>query len=321
MKRSALKPPYRVAMTGATGDLGALLLPLLEADPRVERVLAVGVAAPSNGGPKVGFRRLDLTQPNARAELVDVLREERIDALYHLAFLLGKIHRAAFAHELEVAGSMHVLGAAAETRLRKLIVPSLTALYGARPQHPAQLREEAPLHGCPGSRFIADKVAVELQIQEFSARHPETAVTVLRFAPVVGPTIDNPMTRWLRTRVVPVLLGYDPPWQVVHEQDAVAALHRALFADVRGAVNVVGRGLSSLSALVRGSGGVAVPLPAPLVKTVVRLFETFGVAAVPTPLLDYLRYGWVADGSRSSDALGMDISRSASEAIATLRGG
>ena len=87
------------------------------------------------------------------------------------------------------------------------------------------------LAGCLGSRFVNDKVEVENQLAAFTSAHPETHVVVLRFAPIVGPTSDNPVTRWLRTRLVPTLLGFDPLWQVVHEDDAADALHAALFAE------------------------------------------------------------------------------------------
>ncbi|MFY0576044.1 NAD-dependent epimerase/dehydratase family protein [Cystobacter fuscus] len=89
-------------------------------------------------------------------------------------------------------GTMNVLSAVGRARVPRLIVPSLTALYGARASHPALLSEETPLTGCPGSRFINDKVEVEKQVRVFRERHPETRVIVLRFAPMFGPNMDNP---------------------------------------------------------------------------------------------------------------------------------
>src|SRR5438067_6411672 len=146
----------RVSVTGATGDLGGLLLPRLEADPRVESILAIDLAKPSAHGPKVEYRRVDLTAASGERDLQDALREAKVDALYHLAFISGRVHSAAFAHELEVIGSMHVLTAAGALGLSRLIVPSMTALYGARASNAALIREDAPLYGCPGSRFVND---------------------------------------------------------------------------------------------------------------------------------------------------------------------
>ncbi len=318
---STRRQGLNVAVTGATGDLGSLLLPRLEADERIGRILAIDVAKPKAHGPKVDYRRVDLTQHSADVHLAQALIDAKIDVLLHLAFVYGRVHSAAFAHELEVIGSMHVLSAVRRASVGRLVIPSMTALYGARPQNPALLTEDAPLLGCPGSRFINDKVEVEHQFAAFRRAHADIDVLVLRFAPIVGPNVDNPVTRWLRTRVVPTLLGFDPPWQVIHENDAIAALHHAVFSGSSGAYNVVGPGLLSLSGLVRRSGGAPVPLPGPLARAAVRLLEATGVvAAVPVPLFDYLHFGWVADDRRSRERLGFVPRHHATDAAASLRG-
>lgn len=309
-----------VAVTGASGDLGALLLPLLEQDERVERILAVDAAKPTAHGAKVQFRRVELSQPGADSLLASALIEAEVTALYHLAFIHGRIHSGAFAHELEVVGSMHTLSAAKRAGIQRLIVPSLTALYGARPQNPALLREDAPLRGCDGSRYLNDKVQVEQQLEDFRRAHPEVALVVLRFAPIVGPSVDNPVTRWLRTRVVPSLLGFDPLWQVIHEEDAAAALHRALFGQAVGAFNVVGRGVMSFSGLVRETGGAVVPLPQVVVRAAIRALEATGIAALPEPMLDFIHYSWVADGRRAHQELGFSPRHHAKDAAASIRG-
>ncbi|HSP78699.1 MAG TPA: NAD-dependent epimerase/dehydratase family protein, partial [Myxococcaceae bacterium] len=164
----ASKGGLRVAVTGAAGDLGRLLLPLLERDPDVESILVLDVAKPS--GDKVDFHRVDLTRHDAESELSDALSELPVDALYHLAFLSGPVRDGSLAHELEVIGTMRVLSAVARARIPRLIVPSHTAVYGARRQHPALLPEETPLSGCPGSRFVSDKVEVEKQVRTFRER-------------------------------------------------------------------------------------------------------------------------------------------------------
>jgi UDP-glucose 4-epimerase len=308
----------RVAVTGATGDLGRLLLPLLLADPRVESVHAFGVSPPRERE-NLTHRRLDLTRHDAERDLVEALSAGRIDALYHLAFLHGRRRIASHAHEVEVAGTIRVLSALARRPVKRLILPSLTALYGARGGHPAQLDEDSPLAGCPASRFVSDKVEVERLVQSFRDRHPETPVTVLRFAPILGPTVDNPATRFLGGRVVPTLLGFDPLWQAIHEEDAAQALHRALHARISGAFNVVGKGVAPLSGLIRQAGGRALPLPRPVAHAALRALNASGAYVVPIPLLDYIQYSWVADGARAQQALGFVPRHHVRDAVAALR--
>lgn len=310
----------RVAVTGATGDLASLLLPLLEQDERVERVLAIDTSKPPAHGPKVDFHPIELSQQGSETLLAEALTKTGIDVVCHLAFIHGRVHSPSFAHELEVIGSMQVLSATWRARARRLIVPSLTALYGARPHHPAFLKEDTPLLGSPGSRFLNDRVEVEQQLQAFRKSHPELEILVLRFAPIVGPTVNNPMTRWLKTRLVPTLLGFDPLWQVIHEEDAARALQHALFAKAQGAFNVAAPGVLSLSGLVRQSGGAVVPLPHAAARAAIHALEMSGVAAVPEPLLDFIHYNLVADSRRSREELGFVPSYDARDAAASLRG-
>lgn len=291
-----------VGVTGATSDLGRLLIPRLLADPRVAKVVVLDIAAPAETD-RCEFRRVDLTRPDAEQRLTDQLREAKVDALYHLAFLSSRIRGAAFAHELEVIGSMHVLAAAGTLKLPRLILPSMTALYGARPTSPSVLTEDAPLSGCAGSRFINDKVEVENQLKRFAKTHPDTKVLVLRFAPVVGPTANNPVTRWLGTKVIPTLLGFDPLWQVLHEEDAADALHVALTTEAEGVFNVVAEGVLPLSSLVKLSGGRVLPLPSRLVTAALTTLASYGAPTTQPSMLDFMHFSWVADGRRAQEQL------------------
>jgi UDP-glucose 4-epimerase len=305
-----------VAVTGATGNLGALLLPKLEGDGRVRRVLTLGPRAPL--GNKVDHRALDLTRHDAEADLIEALSEEKVDSLFHLAFLDRPARNGSLAHEIEVIGTMRVLAAAGATKIPKLVVPSLTALYGARPGGPAVHTERSPLEGAE-SRFLHDRIQVEEQVRAFRARHPEVRVIVLRFAPVLGPTVDNPATRLLRRRGVPTLLGFDPLWQAIHEDDAANALQLALHADASGEFNVVAEGVLPFSGLVQLAGARPVPLPPPLAKAALHTLEAAGVSNVATHLLDFLRFSWVAEGKQAKEALGFSPRYSAGDAARALR--
>lgn len=310
----------RVAVTGASSDLGKLLVPRLAADPRVRTVLALDVSKPPEA-PRVEYRQLDLTRYDADTDLRELLAQAPVDALYHLAFDFSESRMAAYAHELEVAGTMRVLAAAAQGGVKKIILGSLTALYGARGDGPALLPEDAPLQGCPPSRFVSDKVEVEEQVEAFRQRHPDAVVVVLRFAPILGPSMNNPATRLLRRALVPTVLGRDPLWQAVHEEDAGRALHLALDAERSGVFNVAGEGVLPLSAMIRQAGGRPVPLPSGLLRAAMHLLNTSGTWMVPAALLSYVSYSWVADPRRARDELGFVPLHHAREAVAALREG
>ncbi|MFZ5439146.1 MAG: NAD-dependent epimerase/dehydratase family protein [Myxococcota bacterium] len=308
----------RVGVTGISSDLGRGLLPRLEADPLVDNVVVFDIARPEQLGRKSTYVRVDLTRPGMEEDLTRAFREQRLDVLYHLAFVNSRVHGAAFAHELEVIGSMHVLAAAQAVGLKRLIIPSLTALYGALANGPALFDEQHPLRG-EGVRFVTDRVEVEHHIAAFAERNPHVHVLVLRFAPIVGAHADNPFTRLLRTGFVPTVLGFDPLWQVIHEEDAATALHLALTTKARGTFNIVGEGTAPFSTVVRLSGARAVPMAGPMLRATIKVLETAGVASVPVPLLDYLRYSLIADGTRARKALGFVPRVPFQEAMASMR--
>lgn len=293
----------RVALTGAASGLGALLLPRLLDDPKISRVLVADVAAPDVSHAKLEFRRVDLTHADSDATLRTALEDGKVDALVHLAFVWGRSRDHGYAHELEVAGTLHVLNAVASVGIRKLVVPSYTAVYGAQKNAPALLRESAPLHGCAPSRFVSDKLEVERQVRAFRAAHPDVSITVLRFAPVLGHRVDNPATRLLKGRIVPTMLGFDPPWQAIHEEDATSALHHALHSAADGEFNVASEGLMPLSGVVQLAGGRVLPLPGPLARTAIRVMSAAGLMQLPIALLDYIHYPWVADSGRAREEL------------------
>jgi UDP-glucose 4-epimerase len=308
----------RVGVTGASSDLGALLLPRLLADERVAQVVVFDLTAPAPN-PRVAFVRLDLLRPGVEADLERALREARLDTLYHLAFINSRVHRAAFAHELEVIGTLYLLTAAGAVGVRRLIVPSLTALYGARPSAPARLPESHALSPLAGVRFLVDRVEVERQLSEFSERFPRVDVLTLRFAPIVGPRMNNPFTRLVRTRVVPTVLGFDPLWQVVHEEDAARALHLALHTKARGAFNIVGEGAAPVSSLLTLGGARPLPLPGPVLRATIGAMEAAGLSVSPWALMDFFRYSWLADGRKAARELHFLPHLPVHEAMATMR--
>jgi UDP-glucose 4-epimerase len=309
----------RVGLTGASSDLGALLLPRLLADERVSQVVVFDVSSPEVVDPRVTFVRLDLLRPGAEAELERALHEAKLDALYHLAFVNSRVHRAAFAHELEVVGTLHLLAAAGAVGIARLIVPSLTALYGARPGASHRLPESTPLAPVAGVRFVVDRVEVERQLEAFAERFPAVDVLVLRFAPIVGPRMNNPFTRLVRTAVVPTAMGFDPLWQVVHEEDATRALHLALHTRARGVFNIVGEGVAPISSLLTQAGARVVPMPRPVLRAAIGALEAAGLSVSPWALMDFFRYSWVADGRKAARALHFLPHLPVHEAMATLR--
>jgi UDP-glucose 4-epimerase len=222
----------------------------------------------------------------------------------HAAFLSHPTHATEWAHELEDVGTMHLLNASAAVPPRRIVMVSTTLIYGAHPKNPNFLTETSELRGHPDSRFVNDKVRAELQLLRFASEHPQTEVCSLRFAPILGPTVKNLYTRFLRRSVAPVMLGHDPVMQFVHELDAVWALLQATVGDCRGPFNIVGKGVLPYTTVLAMLGRVPIPMPLPLARYITKALWATQLVGSPASFLDFLLFPCVADGSRASSELG-----------------
>jgi UDP-glucose 4-epimerase len=304
-----------IALTGAASFLGRNLVGLLEEDPSVERVVAIDVKRPETGGAKTRMYEVDLTAPASEERCAEILAAEGVDTLLHLAFLSTPTHATAWEHELESVGTMHLLNAVRPISLRKIVLWSQTLLYGAHPTNPNFLTERHPLRADPDEPFFADKIAAERAIAAFATKAKGTIVTVLRTAPIVGPTVRNVVTRYLSQRVVMRLMGFDPLWQFVHEVDAIAAFKLAIERDVPGTFNIVGDGVLPISTVVRLAGRAAVPVFHPVAEGMVAALWAAQLAPAPPSFLRYLRYVCVADGEKAARVMGFRPAYTTREAL------
>jgi UDP-glucose 4-epimerase len=280
------------------------LIGLLEEDRLVERIVAVDLKPPATAGKRTRSYEVDFTQPTTEARLAEIFAAERVETLVHVAFLASPTHAAAWAHELESVGTMHALVAARHARIRKVVMWSQTFLYGAHPTNPNYLSERHPLRASSGEPYFADKIEAEEEAARFAQRAAGSIVTILRTAPIVGPTVHNYVTRYLARKLVPTMMGFDPLLQFVHEIDAIAAFKLAVDRDVPGTFNVVADGVLPLSTVVKLAGRVAIPIPHPIAETVAAAMWLAQVGEAPASFLKYLRFLCVADGERARTKMG-----------------
>jgi UDP-glucose 4-epimerase len=310
------KPGGTIALTGVNTHLGSSLVALLERERKWRKIVAIDLKNAPAAGPKTRFYKIDLSQPAVDAQLAEILQAERVDTVVHGAFLSQPTHATAWAHELESVGTMHVLNACEEHGVSKLVLRSTTMLYGARPDNPLYLTEDHPLRGDERWPFIGDKLDAERQVIAFAERRPGTVVTVLRIAPTLGRGSQHYLTQTvLGQRVVPLILGYDPLVQLVHELDVVAAFHAAINEDHPGVFNVVAPGVLPLTSVLRLAGRLEAWVPYPVANVMLQVLSGTHLARSSPAFLDYLKYPCVASGEKAAELLGFRASYSTREAL------
>lgn len=304
-----------VAVTGSASFLGSHLVGLLEDSPRIGRVISLDRSAPASAGPKTRHFDIDLTRHDVEERIAEILGAERVDTVVHLAFHDTATHRANESHYLESVGTMHVVNACRRTQVHKFVLWSQTFLYGASPKNPCFLEEHKPLFAPTSEAFFRDKMQAEKDALDLGRPGRGRIVTILRTAPIVGPSIDNFVTRYFQQQWVPTILGFDPLWQFLHESDAVAAFKRAVDVDVPGIFNVAGEGVLPLNKAIRLVGRKHLPLTRPLARLTVGARWVARRSPLPPAFLEYVQYACVGDTERARRLLGFVPLFSSREAL------
>jgi UDP-glucose 4-epimerase len=294
----------RILITGIAGLLARRLARRLQADPAVEYIAGLDLREPADLD-GVDFVRADLRNPLVGR----VLESTGVDTVVHLAITAepGQAGGRARMKELNVIGTMQLLGAAQRSpHLRRLVVKSTTAVYGSSYADPALFREDSAPDNAPRSGYAKDAVEVEGYARGFGRRRGDATLTILRFANFIGPEVDSPLTRYFQLPAVPVVFGFDPRVQLVHVDDAVTVLERAVLEDHPGIYNVAGQGILYLSQAVHMAGRPTVPVPLPLVDPLAGLARRLAGLDVSPDQLRFLLYGRVGDITRLRTVFGYE---------------
>jgi UDP-glucose 4-epimerase len=252
-----------------------------------------------------------------RKAATQLLKRKRPDVVVHISGIHAPPERGGASRPL-VEGAVQLLKLVEQVRARKLVLLSSATLYGPSATSGSFLSEEAPLLGAGNVPDLSNDISLDMMVQSFFWKSPETETVILRPVHVVGPHLDNLASRYLRARSVPRLLGFDPMIQIVHEDDVVQAVERALAPGVRGVFNVVGQTQAPLSRLLDVRGATGVPVPRPLLQAAVARAFSWHLSAVAAGELAFLQYSHLVDGRRATDELGFVPRRTLKETLEDL---
>jgi UDP-glucose 4-epimerase len=298
-----------VAVTGASGLVGQRLLPLLVGHPDVTRVVALDVREPGWRSRNLEFQRVDI----AGTDLKPLL--EGIDTVVHLAGVVDPIADESLMARVNVEGTRRVLAAAAAVGATRIVRISSSTVYGAWPNNPVPLTEEASLRPNPHFSPAVQGAEVERLIAEWRDEHPGVTVTTLRSAPVVGPGAERLPARILLGRPPLRVRGASMPVQVVHVDDLAAALALVATRDLPGVYNVAADGWLDAATARALLPRTRVPaVPADVLERALRRTWALGMGDVPPGVVPYLVNPWVIANDKLRDA-GWAPSRSNEEAV------
>ncbi len=291
----------RVLVTGISTYWGGRLAQAIEADPAVDAIIGVSPDDPTCELERTEFVRVGLQHALLR-RIVDAAE---IDTVVDARLVVDSLQASSrHAHETNVIGTMNILAACGgpDSPVRKVVFKSSAHYYGCEQDDPAFFTEGMRRPHPPRTRLESDIVEAEKAVDGFAQRNPEVTVTVLRFCNAVGAGLRTTHTRLFDLPAVPSILGFDPRYQFIHEEDLVGVLRFAAENDLPGIYNAAGDGVLALSEVASLLGKQLAPILPPWGSSLVAAaLRPLGLR-VPPEVLNQLRYGRGLDNRKLKGA-------------------
>lgn len=262
-----------VAVTGPTGTFGLALMPLLQEDDRVGRVIGIArrpFDPAQRGWSKMEYRRGDVRDADALRAAFD-----GADVVVHLAFLILSGSQET-TRAINVEGTVNAFRAAADAGVERFVYASSVAAYGFHADNPVGITEDWATRPADRLFYSQEKAELEHLLQQDAATHPQTALYLLRPPIVLGPDAVGAKVSLPRV-LAPVVHGAgaalrhlpglpvlvpDLPLQFIHQDDVAEALRLCVLGTgAPGAYNIAADDVVTIVDVARELGLRPVRLP------------------------------------------------------------
>jgi nucleoside-diphosphate-sugar epimerase len=322
--------PLTVAVTGPTGTFGAGLVPLLEADHRIGRI--VGIARRPFDPASKGWTKMTYRQGDVRDQ--DALEEAfaGADVVVHLAFMItGSAGREA-TRAINVDGTLNTFRAAAAAGASRFVYASSVAAYGFHPDNPVPMDEKWPTRPAATLFYAQEKAEIEALLADESAAHPEIELYLLRPPIVLGPNavgakeiLPGPLGPLAGALVSAVMrsplplpaVAPDHPLQLIHEDDVGSAfLQCVVAAGPPGAYNIAADETVTAAEVARAAGFAPVSVPGGLVRRAARAAASVPFLPAAAEWVEAASHPAIMDTGKAKRELGWSPRHSALDALA-----
>jgi UDP-glucose 4-epimerase len=300
----------KVLVTGISGKLGRLVgFELLRRGYQVAGI----DRRPWPGGPEgVEVHQVDIRKRPAE----DVFRTYRPDAAIHMATVTHLVTKTPDRMRVNLYGTRAFIHHCHEYGVKQAIFAGRHTFYGAAADSPLYHTEDEPPISAHAFPELADLVAADLYAASALWRYPEIATAVLRLVYTLGPSQHGTLAAFLKGPRVPLVMGFDPLFHFIHEQDAAEAIVTTLAHKLHGIFNVSGPTPVPLSTIVKAAGRRPLPMPEALFKLGL---GRLGLPLLPAAAVDHLKYPIVVDSDPFKRATGFRQAYDERETIQSFR--
>ena len=312
----------RVAIIGATGNVGTSLLMALADDPQIDGVMGIARRRPAISFPKTEWAPADIT----RDDLVPLLRD--CDVVVHLAWLIQPSRDLNELRTTNIEGTRAVLRAVASAEVPNLIYASSVGAYSPAPKD-RRIDESWPTQGVSTSFYSREKAETERMLDDFENEIDQVRVVRMRPGLIfkresassqrrlfAGPLLPNFLIRRAAIPIIPVTDRL--VFQCVHSLDAAEAYRLAIVSDVRGAFNIAAEpvlGPDELADILRAR---TIHVSEKFIRNAVALSWRAHLHPTPEGWVDLAFESPIMDTGRASSELGWTPKYSARETLMEL---
>jgi UDP-glucose 4-epimerase len=300
----------KVLVTGAAGKIGRIV---------VHRLLSEGhsvIGIDRRGWPGKPDAMTLVEEDIRKRAAEDVFRTHQPEAVIHMATVTHLAASSEDRYRINLYGTRAVFDHCKRYGARAAVFVGRHTYYGASADSPLYHREDDPPMAVTTFPELADLVAADLYACTALWRIPELTTSVLRICYTLGPSKVGTLAGFLSGRRVPTVMGFDPLFQFIHDEDVADAICTALRAKLRGVYNVAGPAPMPLTMLIRQARRISVPIPEPLFRFAL---GRFGLPRLPEGAVHHVKYPVTIDSSAFREATGWSHRFGEDETIVSFR--
>lgn len=266
------------------------------ADTKLVSVVVTGALWP------LGRRVVERLVASGRYSVTEIQRGESaitqpLDVLIHLA--PGDHDALAARGRSAAVGTPELLAAATEHGVRHVVLLSSAMVYGAWPNNPVPITEDAALRPDFGFAFARQLATVEQMVDDWREAVPGRSTCILRPVPAMAADGTSSLVRALAAGMGGRLGEDDVPAQFLHLDDLASAVELVVERRLDGVYNVAPDGHVPGSR-VRSLWGMAprLRLPDRVAEFVADVRWRFQRGPIPPGLRPYVRSPWLVSNGR-----------------------
>ncbi|NLZ27425.1 MAG: NAD-dependent epimerase/dehydratase family protein [Firmicutes bacterium] len=247
-------------------------------------------------------KKIEITRADIRRKPAEeVFRTGCPDTVIYIAPAAGATQDYDRRYRMNLESTRAVFEYSSNYKVKQVVFVSRHMVYGAAPDTTMYCSEDDPPYGGLTFPKLNDIFTADLYASQALWRYPDLNVILLRMVYTLGPSRRGALARFLKGPGVPTILGFDPLFQFMHEDDHAHAIITAMEAKLHGVYNIAGPQPLPLSALIDKAGKISIPIPQ---RWYPSFLERFGYPGIFANSINHIKYSVIIDDKKFRQATG-----------------